>query len=75
MVQSDAFAGVERHVARLARAQAAHGDQVVVVGGDVAQVTATIDEPAVRVLAAGSLTQVVGTIRAVAPVRTSCTST
>lgn len=34
MIHSDAFAGVERHVARLAGAQAARGDQVVVIGGD-----------------------------------------
>ncbi|GAA1988209.1 glycosyltransferase family 4 protein [Isoptericola halotolerans] len=32
-VRSDGFAGVERHVARLARAQAHHGDDVTVVGG------------------------------------------
>lgn len=30
---SDAFAGVERHVARLARTQAGRGDDVVVIGG------------------------------------------
>ena len=33
-VRSDAFAGVESHVARLACAQAASGDEVVVIGGD-----------------------------------------
>ncbi len=33
-VRSNGFAGVERHVAELARAQAAAGDDVVVVGGD-----------------------------------------
>ncbi|WP_404392322.1 glycosyltransferase family 4 protein [Humibacillus xanthopallidus] len=33
-VRSDAFAGVESHVARLACAQAATGDDVVVIGGD-----------------------------------------
>lgn len=42
-VRSDGFAGVERHVARLARAQSAAGHQVVVVGGDVAAVRATLD--------------------------------
>ncbi|MFC8733051.1 glycosyltransferase family 4 protein [Luteimicrobium sp. NPDC057192] len=35
VVDSDAFAGVERHVARLARAQAAAGDRVHVLGGAV----------------------------------------
>lgn len=34
VIHSDAFAGVERHVAQLAGAQAARGDQVVVIGGD-----------------------------------------
>ncbi|GAA1406940.1 glycosyltransferase family 4 protein [Oerskovia paurometabola] len=66
VVHSDAFAGVERHVARLARAQAAHGDQVVVVGGDVPRMRATVDDPTVRVLPAGSLAQVVRTIRTTA---------
>jgi glycosyltransferase involved in cell wall biosynthesis len=32
-IRSNGFAGVERHVARLASAQAAHGDQVHVIGG------------------------------------------
>jgi glycosyltransferase involved in cell wall biosynthesis len=34
VIHSDAFAGVERHVAQLAAAQARRGDQVVVIGGD-----------------------------------------
>lgn len=34
VIQSDAFAGVERHVAQLAAAQSQLGDQVVVIGGD-----------------------------------------
>lgn len=34
VVHSNAFAGVERHVAQLASAQAARGDDVVVIGGD-----------------------------------------
>ncbi|MGC5166848.1 glycosyltransferase family 4 protein [Luteimicrobium sp. DT211] len=34
VVDSDAFAGVERHVARLARAQASAGHQVRVLGGE-----------------------------------------
>lgn len=67
VVHSDAFAGVERHVARLARAQAAHGAHVVVVGGDVPRMVATIDDPAVQVLPAGSLPHVVRTIRSTAP--------
>jgi glycosyltransferase involved in cell wall biosynthesis len=66
VVHSDAFAGVERHVARLARAQAAHGDQVVVVGGDTSRMRETIGDPSVRVLPAGSLARVVRTIRSTA---------
>lgn len=34
VVDSDAFAGVERHVARLARAQSSHGHDVRVLGGE-----------------------------------------
>ncbi|MBE7699695.1 glycosyltransferase family 4 protein [Oerskovia sp. Sa1BUA8] len=67
VVHSDAFAGVERHVARLARAQSAHGSQVVVVGGDVPRMRETIDDRSVRVLPAGSLAQVVRTVRTTAP--------
>ena len=37
VIHSDAFAGVERHVAQLAGAQADRGDQVVVIGGDQAR--------------------------------------
>lgn len=40
VIHSDAFAGVERHVAQLAGAQAARGDQVVVIGGDQARMSA-----------------------------------
>lgn len=34
VIRSDGFAGVERHVARLAGQQAYEGDEVIVVGGD-----------------------------------------
>lgn len=40
VIQSPAFAGVERHVARLAAAQADRGDRVVVIGGDPVQMHA-----------------------------------
>jgi len=66
VVQSDAFAGVERHVARLARAQAASGDRVVVLGGHVGRMIETIDDTSVHVLPAGSLGQVVRTLRGTA---------
>ncbi|MEL7976732.1 glycosyltransferase family 4 protein [Isoptericola sp. F-RaC21] len=53
VVVSGAFAGVEAHVARLARAQAEHGDRVAVVGGDVGRVGEAAG-PGVRVLAGRS---------------------
>lgn len=40
VIHSDAFAGVERHVAQLALAQAEAGDQVVVIGGDQSRMAA-----------------------------------
>ena len=40
VVQSPAFAGVERHVIQLASAQAARGHEVLVIGGDPAQMRA-----------------------------------
>ena len=40
VIQSPAFAGVERHVARLAAAQADRGDRVLVIGGDPVQMRA-----------------------------------
>ncbi len=39
VVDSDRFAGVERHVARLARGQSAAGHRVVVLGGAAGPVT------------------------------------
>ncbi|MCL1872384.1 MAG: glycosyltransferase family 4 protein [Promicromonosporaceae bacterium] len=56
VVVSEAYAGVESHVARLARDQAAAGHSVVVVGGDVGRVGTTAG-PDVRVLPGGSLAQ------------------
>jgi len=54
VVVSDAFAGVEAHVARLARAQAAAGHRVTVVGGAVDRVR-DVAGPDVRVLPGGSV--------------------
>ncbi|MCK9794822.1 glycosyltransferase family 4 protein [Isoptericola sp. 4D.3] len=54
VVVSGAFAGVEAHVARLARAQAERGDRVVVVGGDVGRVRQAAG-PGVRVHPGASL--------------------
>ncbi|QAY69029.1 glycosyltransferase family 4 protein [Xylanimonas protaetiae] len=54
VVVSSAFAGVEAHVSRLARAQAAAGNQVVVVGGDVERM-ADAAGPDVRVVPGATL--------------------
>ncbi|WP_076261486.1 glycosyltransferase family 4 protein [Intrasporangium flavum] len=57
VVRSDAFAGVESHVARLARAQADRGDEVLVVGGDPGR-TAAAAGPRVRHEPARTVTDV-----------------
>ena len=54
VVRSDAFAGVERHVANLASGQAAAGHRVRVVGGDVAAMRAALDGPRVPVVRAAT---------------------
>ncbi|MEW1954969.1 glycosyltransferase family 4 protein [Terrabacter sp. NPDC080008] len=61
-VRSDAFAGVENHVARLARAQHEAGDDVVVVGGDPARMSQVAGD-GVRTLAATTVTQVLAAVR------------
>ena len=61
-VRSDAFAGVESHIARLARAQAAAGDEVVVVGGDPGRMRAAVG-PGVRVLPARTVAEVLAVVR------------
>ncbi|WP_265523733.1 glycosyltransferase family 4 protein [Oerskovia flava] len=66
-IRSDGFAGVERHVARLARAQAARGDQVVVVGGDPAAMRATLADPRVTHVPARTTLDVVRALRSHAP--------
>jgi len=61
-VRSDAFAGVESHVARLARAQFAAGDEVLVVGGDLDRMSQAVG-PGVRTLRAVTVTDVLTTVR------------
>jgi glycosyltransferase involved in cell wall biosynthesis len=61
-VRSDAFAGVESHVARLSRAQLAAGDDVLVVGGDPARM-AQAAGVGVRTLPATTVTDVLATVR------------
>ena len=61
-IRSDAFAGVESHVARLARAQLAAGDEVLVLGGDPDRMTDAAG-PGVRTRPAATVTQVLATVR------------
>ncbi|MGO4599359.1 glycosyltransferase family 4 protein [Terrabacter sp. 2RAF25] len=65
-VRSDAFAGVESHVARLARAQADAGDEVMVVGGDPTRMASAVG-PGVRTLPAGTVAHVLAAVRRWAP--------
>lgn len=65
-VCSDAFAGVERHVARLAGAQATGGDEVLVIGGAPASMPAALG-PGVRHLPAASVRDVGTHLRLWAP--------
>jgi glycosyltransferase involved in cell wall biosynthesis len=63
VIHSDAFSGVERHVAVLAGAQGAAGHDVIVIGGDPAAMTDAIANPDVRLAPGGTLTEVVGSLR------------
>lgn len=65
-VRSDAFAGVESHVARLARAQASAGDEVLVVGGDPHRMAAAAGT-GVRTLPSTTVGDVLRTVRRWAP--------
>lgn len=68
-VRSDGFAGVERHVATLARAQASAGHDVVVVGGATGPTTRAAG-PAVRHRPAATTADVVRALVAAASCRT-----
>ena len=57
-----AFAGVERHVSELANAQAASGDRVTIVGGEVSRVQDVAGD-AVEVLPGAQLSQTLRTLR------------
>ena len=61
-IRSDGFAGVESHVALLSRAQAAAGDEVVVIGGDTHRMPAAAG-PGVRTLPAATVTDVLIAVR------------
>lgn len=66
-VRSDGFAGVERHVARLARAQAAAGHDVMVAGGATDRMRATVGDLRVLVVPATSTLDVVHALDRHAP--------
>ena len=57
-VCTDAFAGVERHIAMLAVAQADSGHEVVVVGGHARTMREVMDRPDIRHVAACTVWQV-----------------
>ena len=61
-VRSDGFAGVESHVARLARAQRRQGHEVLVVGGAPVRMEAAVG-PGVRTLAASTVVDVLTAVR------------
>ncbi|PRZ06401.1 glycosyltransferase involved in cell wall biosynthesis [Isoptericola sp. CG 20/1183] len=63
-VRSDGFAGVERHVSRLAAAQAAAGHDVRVVGGATERMAAAVADPSVRLVPAATTADVVRALRA-----------
>lgn len=63
-VRSDGFAGVERHVARLARAQSAAGHDVAVIGGAPDGMAATVADPTVPLVPAATTGDVVRALRA-----------
>lgn len=65
VVVSDAFAGVEAHVSRLARAQAAAGHPTVVVGGDPVR-TRDAAGPDVTVLPGATIRSAAASLEAVA---------
>lgn len=62
-VRSDGFSGVERFICQLARAQTEAGDQVTVIGGDPAQMRATLDGTAIPHIPARTTLEVARAIR------------
>ena len=66
-IRSDGFAGVERHVARLARAQTERGHAVVIVGGDAAAMRSAVASQAVRLRPAVTTFDVLRALRHLSP--------
>lgn len=67
-IRSDAFAGVERHVAALAGAQAARGDHVTVIGGDPTSMRSALPA-SVTVVPARTVTDVAAALARLAATR------
>lgn len=65
-IRSDGFAGVERHVAVLARAQADRGDMVTVIGGDRTRMALALKDTSVQFLPGETVLRVVKAISRVA---------
>ena len=63
VVHSDAFSGVERHVAVLAGAQVAAGHDVVIIGGEPAAMADAAGQDAVRLVSGGTLPDVARGLR------------
>lgn len=63
-IRSSGFAGVERHVSRLAAGQCAAGDEVTVIGGDPASMAAAVGQADVTLVpAADSVPAVAAALR------------
>ncbi|GAT72222.1 glycosyl transferase group 1 [Microbacterium sp. HM58-2] len=62
-VASDRFAGVEQFVLRLARAQAEHGDDVTVIGGEPGRMRQPLEAVGVRSIPAARAAQVFREVR------------
>ena len=66
VIRSDGFAGVERHVAVLARAQAANGDDVVIIGGDRDRMTATLPDGSVELRSGNTVAEALRSLQSAA---------
>lgn len=62
-LRSDGFAGVERHIATLAAAQARAGHRVWVIGGDATRMQATLEGTGVRTASGNTTRQVAVQVR------------
>lgn len=63
VLRSDGFAGVERHIATLAAAQARAGHQVRVIGGNPAQMRPALEDVGVRAVGGNTVREVMAQVR------------